>query len=375
MHNHRLVPLTRPFLDGAEVAAVAAVLASGHVVQGRCVQEFERLVAESAGTRHAIAVTSATTGLELALAALGIGSGDEVLVPAFTFPATANVVTRVGASPVLVDVRRDDYAIDLDHAEAQVGTRTRAIIPVDPFGLPHDATALAKFAARYGLAIVEDAACALGARCDGRPAGSLGDIGVFSFHGRKTITTGEGGVMVTDDADLAAKMERLRNHGIDRTDGRIAFVEPAGNHRMSDIAAAIGVVQMHKLERIIDLRRSWAARLSDVLSSVAAVTPQAQPSGRRHTYQSYVVCLDEGIDRGAVIAAMRERGVETTIGTYALHREPVFRDPEFSDQALPGASVLGDRCLTLPLFPTMEDEDVRQVHASLVAALTVGARE
>ena len=197
------VPLTRPYVDQAEADAAGAALQSGFVVQGPRVKEFERLVAAWVGARHALAVSSATTGLHLALAALDVGAGDEVLVPSFTFPATGNVVLHQGAMPVLVDVRTDDHAIDIEDARRKITTRTRAIMPVDPFGLPYDADGIGRLAEEHGLAIVEDAACAIGATYNGRPAGGLGTIGVFSFHGRKIITTGEGGMVVTDDDDLA----------------------------------------------------------------------------------------------------------------------------------------------------------------------------
>ena len=259
------VPLTRPYVDQAEADAAAAALQSGFVVQGPRVKEFERLVGAWVGTRHALAVSSATTGLHLALAALDVGAGDEVLVPSFTFPATGNVVLHQGATPVLVDVRTDDHAIDIEDARRKITSRTRAIMPVDPFGLPYDADGIGRLAEEHGLAIVEDAACAIGATYNGRPAGGLGTIGVFSFHGRKIITTGEGGMVMTDDDDLAARLARLRNHGAERKGLRVTFVEPGFNYRLSDIAGAIGVAQMGKLAWIVSQRRSLAGRLSERL--------------------------------------------------------------------------------------------------------------
>ena len=363
------VPLTRPYVDQAEADAAAAALQSGFVVQGPRVKEFERLVGAWVGTRHALAVSSATTGLHLALAALDVGAGDEVLVPSFTFPATGNVVLHQGATPVLVDVRTDDHAIDIEDARRKITSRTRAIMPVDPFGLPYDADGIGRLAEEHGLAIVEDAACAIGATYNGRPAGGLGTIGVFSFHGRKIITTGEGGMVMTDDDDLAARLARLRNHGAERKGLRVTFVEPGFNYRLSDIAGAIGVAQMGKLAGIVSQRRSLAGRLSERLAGVDRLTPQAEPAGRVHAYQSYVVLLDEGVDRDTVVERLKDHGVESTIGTYALHMEPVFQRLGYRDKDLPGARVLLERSLTLPLFPGMSDAELDQVATAVTDVL------
>ena len=363
------VPLTRPYVDQAEADAAAAALQSGFVVQGPRVKEFERLVAEWVGARHALAVSSATTGLHLALAALDVGAGDEVLVPSFTFPATGNVVLHQGATPVLVDVRTDDHAIDVEDARRKITSRTRAIMPVDPFGLPYDADGIGRLAEEHGLAIVEDAACAIGATYNGRPAGGLGTIGVFSFHGRKIITTGEGGMVVTDDDDLAARLGRLRNHGAERNGPRLTFVEPGFNYRLSDIAGAIGVAQMGKLAEIVSQRRSLAGLLSERLAGVDGLTPQAEPAGRVHAYQSFVVLLDEGLDRDSVVERLKDHGVESTIGTYALHMEPVFQKLGYRDEDLPGARALLERSLTLPLFPGMSDAELEKVATSVTDVL------
>lgn len=363
------VPITRPYLDQADADAAASALASGFVVQGPRVREFEELVAQYVGARHALAVSSATTGLHLALAALGIGAGDEVIVPSFTFPATGNVVAHLGATPVLVDVRIDDYAIDVDDVARKLTSRTRAIMPVDPFGLPYDADGIRRIADDHGVAVVEDAACAIGATYGDTSAGILGTVGVFSFHGRKVITTGEGGMVLTDDDRLAERLRRLRNHGSESTGSGLQFIEHGFNYRMSDIAGAIGVVQMAKLDEIVTRRRTWAARLSELLRPLDGISRQAEPRGRVHAYQSYVVVLDRAIDRDTVINALRDDGIESTIGTYALHMEPVFQRLGYSDDDLPGARVLGEQSLTLPLFPSMTDNDLERVAASLEAAL------
>ena len=363
------VPLTRPSLDQAEADAAAAALASGFVVQGPRVREFEQLVADRAGTRHALAVSSATTGLHLAIAALGIGPGDEVLIPSFTFPATGNVILHQGARPVLVDVRTDDFAIDVADARRKITPRTKAIMPVDPFGLAYDADGIGRLAAEHDLAVVEDAACAIGATFEGRPAGGLGTVGVFSFHGRKILTTGEGGMLVTDDDELAERLARLRSHGAERDGFRLRFVEPGFNYRLSDIAGAIGVAQMGKLDWIVEQRRSLAANLTERLAGVSGLTPHAEPRGRVHTYQSYVVVLARDIDRDAVVDQLKDHGVESTIGTYALHMEPVFQRLGYEDDDLPGARGLFEQSLTLPLFPGMSEAELDQVATAVEAVV------
>lgn len=362
------IPITRPFLDGAEAEAAGAALASGFVVQGPRVGEFEGLVCAATGAARALAVTSATTGLHLCLAALGIGPGDEVLVSDFTFPATANVVVHTGATPVLVDCRTDTYAIDVDDLEARITPRSRAIIAVDPFGLPYDADAVVAVAERHGLRVIEDAACAIGGSYKGRSAGTLGTIGVFSFHGRKVITTGEGGMVVTSDEELADRCALLRNHGGSRDGFRLRFVDAGFNYRMSDVQGAIGVVQMGKLDEIVARRRAHADRLTALLSDCPGVSVQAQGPGDAHTWQSFVVLLDAGIDRDGVVRALGERGVESTIGTYALHTEPFFIERYgYTPGDLPGSARLGASSLTLPLFPTMTPDQVETVAAAVRA--------
>ena len=297
------IPITRPYLDHAEAEAAGAALASGFVVQGPQVAEFERLVCQVTGSSHALAVSSATTGLHLALVALGVGPGDEVLVADFTFPATGNVVAHQGATPVLVDVRTDTFAMDVEDLRAKITPRSKAILPIDPFGLPYDADAINAVAAEHGLAVIEDAACAIGGSYKGRPAGALGTMGVFSFHGRKVITTGEGGMVVTDDDALAARLGLMRNHGGERDGFKLRFVDAGFNYRLSDIQGAIGVVQMGKLDEIVSSAGALAGELRGLLADVPGITVQAEPDGCVHTYQSFVTVLDEGTDRDRVVAS------------------------------------------------------------------------
>ena len=370
MEPKRRIWLARPQTDEAEIDEIRGVLESGYLTQGPKVVEFEGLVADRVGVAHAFATTSATTALHLTLAALGVGPGDEVLVPDFTFPATANVVVQQGAVPVLVDVELSTFAIDPDDLARRITSRTRAVIPVHPFGLPADMDPIMEVAASGGLAVVEDAACALGAEYRGRPVGSIGTAGCFSFHPRKSITTGEGGMIATSDGPLAARIRLLRSHGGVREGGRFTFEDAGFNYRMSDILAAVGVAQFRKLDEMLRLRRAVAALYDRALEGVAGVTTPTCPSESTHTYQSYVVLLDEGIDRDRVIAELAASGIETTLGTYALHAQPFFsRSYGLSPGDLPSSYRAFMSSLALPLHAGITSSEVEEVVGSLKAAL------
>lgn len=364
------VPLASPWTGEDELAEVAAVLASGHLSQGPRVAEFEAMVAEVTGSRYAVATSSCTTAMHLALAALGIGPGDEVLVPDFTFPATANVVVQQGAVPVLVDVEPGTYNVDPADLARHVTARTRAVMPVHLFGLSADLDPCLELAREHGLAVIEDAACAIGATYKGRPCGSVGDVGCFSFHPRKVITTGEGGMVVTDRPDVAERLRLLRSHGGVRQGGRFTFEDAGFNYRLSDVHAALGIAQMRRLPEILARRRALAARLTEQLDAMDGIRPPQEPVEAGHAYQAYVAVLDEGLDRDKVIAALAERGVESTIGTYALSAQPFFaRAYGYEEGRLPCSAGLARRSLALPLFPQMSDAQVEHVAGALGAAL------
>jgi dTDP-4-amino-4,6-dideoxygalactose transaminase len=371
MSVERRIWLARPQTGEAEIEEIRGVMESGYLTQGPKVAEFERLVAERIGTAHAFATTSATTALHLSLAALGIEPGDEVLVPDFTFPATANVVVQQGAVPVLVDVELATFAIDPTDLARKAGARSKAIIPVHPFGLPADMDPILKLAEERGLAVLEDAACALGAQYRGRPVGSLGVAACFSFHPRKSITTGEGGMITTSSEPLAARIRLLRSHGGVRTGGRFVFEDAGFNYRLSDILAAVGVAQFRRLDQMLDARRRVAAGYDAALEGVDGVQIPACPSGLAHTYQSYVVLLDSRIDRDEVIARLASAGIETTLGTYALHAQPFFMR-SYGSQAgdLPNSYRAYASSLALPLHAGITPSEVDEVVEALKAAIS-----
>ncbi len=359
-----------PYTDQREAEEVAKVLATGYLTQGPKVAEFERLVCGLIGARHGFAMSSCTTALHLSLVALGIGPGDDVLVSDFTFPATGNVIVQAGARPVLVDIRTDTYNLDVADLARKLTPQTRAIMPVHAFGLAADMAPIMEFARRHRLAVIEDAACALGATYRGQFCGTLGDLGCFSFHPRKSITTGEGGMIVTADEALADRIRLLRSHGGARTGAYFEFLDAGFNYRLSDIQAAVGVAQMEKFAWVLGRKRELAGQLTEMLRDVKGVTPPAAPADCLHTYQSYVVMLDDALDRDAVIAAMRRRDVETTLGTYAMHAQPFYgRTYGYTAGDLPGSYRVFRQSLTLPLYPQMAPGDPTLVVEALAAAI------
>lgn len=342
--------LTVPCVGKEEINAVADVLNSGWLTQGGKVAEFEDAVAEYVGSDYAIAVSSCTAALHLSLLACGIGPGDEVLVPDFTFPATANVVVHCGARPVLVDIDLDTYAMNPDDLEAKITERSKCVILVHPFGLFAPIGEISTIVWENDLLLVEDAACSLGATYLTKMCGTFGNTGCYSFHPRKTITTGEGGMVATEDEQIAEKIRKLRNHG---RAGNV-FEEVGFNYRMSDVHAAIGLAQMEKIDWIIAERRRLAEQLTECLKD----SPLVLPSGKGHTFQSYVVRFMNVTGRTLVARELQKRGIETTIGTYALHLQPAFEGD------CPNSAKAYVQTMTLPLYIGMDVERLCEaIHA------------
>jgi dTDP-4-amino-4,6-dideoxygalactose transaminase len=360
------IPVTRPVLDGTELAALAEVLDSGFLVQGRRVAEFERLVADQVGVAHAVALSNGTTALRVALLALGTGPGHQVLVTPYSWIATANVIELCGATPVFVDIDPETYNMDPGALRAELARladageldTVKAIMPVHTFGNPAHLTAIAEIAAQHAIPLVEDAACALGAEEGGRQAGSVGTIGCFSFHPRKIVTTGEGGMLVTEDSATAEFARAFRNHGQQVVGAATEFVMAGDNLRMTDLQGALGVVQMGRLQGLLEARTRLAARYDGLLDPLG-FRPQRRSDGA--AVQAYVALCPETVAASEVIADLRDRGVEATIGTSSIpftqHFAARYRIPE-SD--LPSTVAVSRRAVTLPLFPqmTIEEQDV-----------------
>jgi dTDP-4-amino-4,6-dideoxygalactose transaminase len=364
-----MIPLTRPRMDFADVAEdLRRVIESGTLTGGEFVAGFEADVARYVGTAHAVATTSATTALHLVLAAADIGRGDEVLVSDFTFPASGNAIAQCGARPVLVDCLPGSFLIDLGAAAARITPRTRALMVVDPFGQPCDLDGAAALAAEHDLLLIEDAACALGAHVDGRRCGSWPGAGCFSFHPRKIITTGEGGMVTTDDAVLAERLRLLRNHGGVRAAVGLRFEEHGFNYRLSELQAVLGRAQMRRLDELLAGRRRAAEAYEAALAPLAGVSMSAATTTGA-TFQSLVVRLEDGVERDAVAARLREAGVETTLGTYAMHAHPAFAAYGYEAGDLPHAHRAQEQSLTLPLWPGMPAAVIERVVGELRGAL------
>lgn len=364
------LPLTRPDIRSEQVSAdLAAIIDSGTLTKGPFVAEFERLLAARLGVEFCFTTTSATTALHLSLVAGGIQAGDEVLVSDFTFPATANAVVQVGATPVFVDCLAGSYTLDVEHAASLVTDRTRAIIPVDPFGQPADLAAVADLARSAGLFVVEDAACAIGAAWSDRPCGSWPQTGCFSFHPRKVITTGEGGAISTDDPDLADRIAVLRNHGGRLVGGKQVFEDCGFNYRMSELQAALGASQMRRLDDILEGRARPAKLYHDVLASSPWVTTPSFPPEASPVWQSFVVEVRAGISREDLRHELAAVGIETTLGTYALHTQPAYERFGCRPGMLPNSQRLQEQTLTLPLFAAMGEDEVSAVATALDASV------
>jgi dTDP-4-amino-4,6-dideoxygalactose transaminase len=377
------LPITFPAFDSAEITNLRKCLDSKWVTQGPFTRQFECLFAARHSVPHAIATTSCTAALHLATLALGLCPGDEVIVPAFTWVTSAHSAEYVGARAVFADISLDTYNLDPAALSAAITPRTRAVVVVHLFGQAAPMDEILAIVRRHSLAVIEDAACAVGTAYAGEPVGGFGDLGCFSFHPRKVITTGEGGMITTRDESLARCVASLRNHGAGSTPPGVSterlppyhmgsFNALGFNLRLSDIQSAVGVAQLTKLDRLLDERRRLAQRYDELLAPVEPLaTPHAAPRCG-HTYQSYVVRLRHGglSFRNRVMDYLDDQGIQTRPGTHAVHRLGYYvnkygiRSDEF-----PNACLAEDTTITLPLFPDMTDADQLRVTACLRHAL------
>lgn len=359
-----MIRLTVPNIDDSDVAAVEEVLRSGFLVQGERVQRFEKAVADYVGSKNAVAVSSCTAALYVSLIAAGIGPGDTVAVSAYSWPATANVVELCGAKPLFIDIDPETFNMSVTKLERVVTSeRVSAVLLVHAFGGPADCEAVADIASNLGVPLIEDAACALGTRIGSRHAGTWGLTGCFSFHPRKTVTTGEGGVVVTDDARVADLCRALRNHGQDPNSSRPDFIMPGLNLRMTEMQGALGELQMRKLAAHVDHRRERAAYYDELIRDTDLQAPVTMTEGH-HSYQSYVVLLPSQVarERERVLADLRSDGIETTIGTYNIPATAHYASRYgYAPQRYPVVHEIAERALTLPLNLEMTPEQQRYV--------------
>ncbi len=368
------LPFTRPSIDEDSIAAVAAVLRSGQLASGPKVLAFEAALAAYIGSgRHVRVLTSATEGLEISLAVAGVRSGDEVIVPAMSFAASANVIVRLGARPVFVDIEPDTRNIDMRLVERALTPRTRAIMPVHFSGLPADMDAICAFAAAHGLRVVEDAAHAIGSRYRGKPIGSFGDLTVFSFHPNKNMTSIEGGAIATGDREAIALIEQHRFHGIRRNAlGEVDVLFAGAKANLSDIAAQVGIDQLRRLDGFNARRRELAGLYFDALRGFGGVVLPA-PGDAGHSWHMFQVLIDfrgRGTTRPDFQKAMAARGIGIGVHYPSIPSLSYYREAGYRDDDYPVAARVGRETVTLPLFPAMSDANVAEVCAALRAELS-----
>lgn len=382
MTTHRPMNITEPSFDESEIEMLRQCLDSKWVTQGPMTERFEALVAARHNLKHALACTSCTAALHLATMALKLGPGDEVIVPAFTWVTSAHSAEYVGAKPVFADVDLANYNLDPAAVAAAITPRTKAIVAVHLFGLAAPMDEINALAKKHGIAVIEDAACAIGTTYKGRPVGAIGDLGCFSFHPRKAVTTGEGGAVTTNRDDLATLVRSQRNHGA--TGAPDTALEPHGpwtmarfdnlgfNLRLSDIQAAVGVAQMAKLDRLLAERRRTALHYSELLAGRSDIIRPLGGDVTGHTYQSYVIRIAEGgrKRRNAAMAALAAQSIQTRPGTHAVHRLGYYVNKYgLRPEAFPNAATAEDTTITLPIFPGMSRAQQAQVVATLQRSL------
>jgi dTDP-4-amino-4,6-dideoxygalactose transaminase len=373
------IPLVHASLGEQELAVVKEVFASDWPAgQGPRGKALERELAGHFGVGEAVALSSCAAALHLSLLALGTGPGDEVIVADYTFPAPAHAVHYVGAVPVFADARADTGTVDPQAVADLIGPRTVGVIAVDTVGLPADYAELKSITDRHGLFLIEDAACAVGATYQGRPAGALAPVACLSFHGRKGITSGEGGAVLAADPALATDVRLRSSFGIGSIFDKAQviglpipeFTEIGYNYKLSDIAAAIVQVQLGRLEELLERRRVVAARYAELLKDEDLLTLPHVPSDRTHAWQSYMVTLDPGVDRAGVAADLRAQGIGCGHGTWASHLQPVYE----TEQTCPVSADLFQRNLAIPMHAELTSDQVERVVQVLRAALRTHAR-
>lgn len=369
----RLIPYGRQSIDEKDVSAVCSVLRSDWLTTGPKVAEFEQAMADYAGVKYAVAVSSGTAALHAAMYAIGLGAGDEVIVPPITFAATANCVVFQGGTPIFADVDPGTLLIDPEQVESRISPKTRAIIAVDYAGQPCDYDCLRKIADSNNLILVSDACHALGAEYKGQKTGSLADLNIFSFHPVKHITTGEGGMITTDNAEFADRMRLFRNHGItadhhqrEKQDSWFYEIVDLGyNYRITDFQCALGISQLQKLPKFLKRRRKIAMRYDEAFAKIPGIDPLVLRHDSLHAYHLYVIRVDSsvsGIDRAMLFSNLREKGIGVNVHYIPVHLHPFYRKQFHTCPGLcPVAESAYEQIISIPMFPMMTDEDVEDV--------------
>ena len=357
------LPLASPDLRDEDISRVVEVLKSGMLVQGDKVAELESQFSAWTGAKHAVAVSNGTASLHIALLAHGIGPGDEVIIPALSYIATANVVEVTGAKPVFVDIEERSFNIDCAKIEDAVTDKTKAIIPVHEFGLICNMGDVIKIAEKYSLTVIEDAACALGSIKEGIHAGNFGSCGSFSLHPRKAITSGEGGMLVTDDDDLAIKFKMYRNHGVDPTViDRCEFAMAGLNYRLTDIQAALAIGQLERLNDGLRVKRRYAERYDKEIINPKLLKPQFS-RGNESSWQTYHILLDESLDQADVIAKLRAFGIGSNLGAQCMPEQRFYLDKYDLDSAtlFPHSLKAYKKGIAIPLYEKLDEEQITYI--------------
>lgn len=365
-----MIPLASPDIREEDIAAAVRVMRSGMLVQGPEVALLEKDFAAFTGAAHAVAASNGTATLQLALRALGIGPGDEVIVPALSYIATANVVELAGATPVFVDVQERTFNIDPDKIEAVITPRTRAILPVHEFGLCCDIREVLKIARRHQLKVIEDAACALGAYDGGQHAGTFGDVGSFSLHPRKAISCGEGGICLTQDGALAGDLRILRNHGVEMIDGQMEFVDAGFNFRLTDFQAALVHSQLLRLKETLQKKKALADVYYNEIKHDGLLLPYV-PAGKDHSWQTFHLLLESDLDQQKVLKVLREQGVGCNYGAQCMPAQQYFLRKYGYDapNQFPNAFRAWTRGLAIPLYEKLSAGEIRRI-AQILNTLT-----
>jgi dTDP-4-amino-4,6-dideoxygalactose transaminase len=362
--NSEFIPLASPDIQEIDINAVAEVLRSGYLVQGPMVMELECILASYLNVKNVVMASNGTATLLLILKALGIGENDEVIVPAFSYIATANVVELVGAKPVFVDIDIETFNINKSHIEENITNQTKAIIIVHEFGLPADAIAIREICEAKGIHMIEDAACALGAKQGDIFAGNFGIAGSFSFHPRKAITSGEGGAIVTNDDILASKLRALRNHGIDPSSGSgiMSFIYAGYNYRMTDFQAALLISQMSRLDNILEAKENIAAKFSNRIINNKLSLP-IRPGHYRHTWQTYHVMLDESLSQQSVITSLKNVGIGTNYGAQCIPDQTYYKNKYGLDSRnlFPNSYKAYTQGLAIPCYEKLNDGQISKI--------------